>query len=317
MSSILLRTQLNSNEIDELQSQFPEYDVLWQSSSTPLSDDEWSTIEILYGTHLSTKELGQASRLRWIHVPQPQTQALPRGLIEKTKNLIVTNTKDPNVTPIAEFVFAGILAFAKNLFHWKKLEPHQLEWDDPYRSLMWTLQKKTFLQIGLGPVGAQITSYAHKMNMKTWAVHEPPSYQPSCEKVFSIKELHSLLPTTDILSIAHPRGERSTRLLEKEQLKLLKKDAILILIGSEGILDKQALLELAQAGHFRGILIDATDEKSFPADSPFWKIPHVLITPGIASLPEQSERLGFQQFLFNFRRYLRNDFDGMKNLVIR
>lgn len=314
MSFILLQTPLGPSEIRDLRNEFPEYGIILQKPSTPLSDEEWATIEILYGNHLSPHDLDQANRLRWIHVPHTQTTNLPRATIEKTKNLIVTNTKDPNVHPTAEFVFAGVLAFAKNLFEWKS---HSYNFDNPYKSLMWTLPGKTFLQVGLGPTGSQIVSHAKHLKMKTWGVHTPPSYHPDCEKVFPPDELHSLLSVTDILSITMPRGERSRIFFEEEQLRLLKKDSILILIGSEGALDKQALLTLAQEGHFRGILIDATDEKSYPQDSPFFSLPQVLFTPCVASLPEESARLGFSQFIFNFRRYLRNDFIGMKNLVIR
>ncbi len=312
MTRVLLQQPLAPEEIKSLKGEFPNYTFVLLKPGTELPLEDWADIEILYGSHLQTTELAAAKRLRWIHVPGTSLRKLCVKEIEETTNLLVTNTKDPDVHQMAEYAIGMALAFGKHLFDWQALQgdPHDL-WESPYRELMWSFKERTWLQIGLGQVGTAILEQAKNLHMRTWGLQEHASFHPHCQKTFSAHELHSLLPAADVVSIAIPRGEIVPLLLKRDQIELIKRDSILIIIGSEGVIEEKALLDLADQGHFRGVAIDAILTRK----SPLFFSNNVLVTPSVAGSPEPLIRLEYRQFLHNFRRYIHNDFDSMKNLL--
>ena len=310
MTAVYLQQPLSPEEIRALQLEFPAYTFLLQEP------DHWRDVEILYGQAMSAEQLGQASRLRWIHVPRASLHDLPVDQIEETTNLLVTNTKDPDIHQISEWALATLLAFAKDLFEWHRLQsdPSAL-FDSPARSFIWSLQGRTLLQIGLGPIGTGILHSAQHLGMRTWGAQAQKTFHPYCLKTYDFTNLHSLLPAADVVSIAVPRGEPVPLILKKTQLELMKDDSILLITGSEGSVDEKDLATVAKTGKFRGVAIDTYLPEPQVRRSPLWNIPNVLITPKVSPCPEPPDRLEFRQFLHNFRRYIHSDFDGMKNLL--
>ncbi len=310
MTAVYLQQPLSPEEIKALKTEFPAYTFLLQEP------DHWRDVEILYGQTLNASQLAQASRLRWIHVPDASLRHLPVDKIEETTNLLVTNTKDPDVHQITEWAIASLLAFAKDLFEWHRLQsdPDAL-FNSPSRSFIWSLQGRTLLQIGLGPIGTGILHSAQHLGMRTWGAQPQKTFHPYCLKTYDYTVLHSLLPAADVVSIAIPRGEPVPLILKRAQLDLMKDDSILLLTGSEGAVDENDLATLAKAGKFRGIAIDTFLPESQARHSPLFNLPNVLITPKISPCPEPPDRLEYRQFLHNFRRYVYSDYDGMKNLL--
>ena len=314
MTTVLLQHPLAPEELRSLQSEFPHYEFVFQKPGIPLSEKDWHEVEILYGSQLLPEDLIHAHRLRWIHAPTSDLSGLCMKQIEETTNLLVSSTKDPDIHQQAEYAIGAMLAFGKNLFEWARIQGDAKEiWDSPYRELIWSFKGRTLLQIGLGHVGSAICERAEQLGMRTWGILNEASFHPHCRKTFSLERLHSLLPACDVVSIAIPRGQRVETLFKKQQLELMKNDSILIILGSEGIVDEEALAKIA--GKFRGVLFDAMLRRKGKQTSPLWASKDVIVTPEVAGCPEPTNRLGFAQFHHNFRRYLHSDFTGMKNLV--
>lgn len=318
MNIVLLQEQLKLQEIDLLLKEFPQYLFLSLSESAykKLSADDWARVEIIYGSRLNPEELRKAHQLRWIHCPGPHLNRLCIDEIEKQGNVLVTNTADENVGQIGEFVFSGVLAFAKNLFWWKEenREP-ALVWDSQWRESMWTLKDKVLLQIGLGRVGGEIARRGRQFDMKVWGVQQRKSFHPECHKTFNFKDLHSILPAVDVISLALPRGREYAHLLGKDEFDLIKPGSILSIVGASTLVDAEALQIAAAEGKFRGILLDAFFQTPILAASPLWKIPNILITPEVSPRPKSTDRLSFRAFLYNLRQYLHGNFKDMRNLV--
>lgn len=299
MPAVFIQQPLAPEELKQLKEEFPNYDYLIRPP------EDWADIEVLFGHQISNKELTDAHRLRWIHVPSADLQNLPLKQIAETTNLLISNTKDSDAHCFAEYAIGMILASAKHLWEWTSA---QTETKNSYKEMIWSLKGKTLVQVGLGAVGSSIVEKAEQFGMRTWGISENASFHDHCTKTFCLSNLHSLLPATDVLSIAIPRGETTPLILDEETLKLMKNDSVILIIGSEDAFDEQALAKAA--GDFRAIIIDGSPDSA----SPLWAAP-ILITPQIASLPSAGHRLEFLQFQYNFRRYARNEFDGMKNLI--
>lgn len=318
MNIILLQARLTLQEVDLLLKEFPQYLFLSLSevSYKTMAQEYWNRVEVIYGGRLTAKELETAHQLRWIHSPTPHLTRLCLEDIEKQGNILLTNTLDENVYQVGEYVMAGVLAFGKNLIKFSEANKFPaLLWNSKWRESMWTLKNRTFLQIGLGIVGTEICRRAKLMDMKVWGIQPRRSFHPYCQKIFPIKDLSNALPDADVVCISLPRTKEYENWFQEEELGLMKKDSILVILGSNTVVNEGALAAAAQSGKLRGILMDAFYQTPIPLQSPLWKIPDMIITPEVSPRPKSTERQSFRLFMYNLRQYLHGNFKDMRNLI--
>lgn len=298
MPAIYLQHPLKEKQTTSLKEEFTTFEFLSQNP-------DWSQVEILFGNKLDEATLKKAHRLKWIHTPSKSLERLAIKQIKEQEQIFLTITKGQNVTQIAEFVMGGILAFAKQFFHWPKA-PHDPQefWNWPLKETMWTLNNHTLLQIGLGNVGSAIVQLANSFGMKTWGIDKQRSFHPHCHKTFAIGTLNSLLPAVDVVVLSLPQHGFQKPLFSKEQFELMKNDSILIVVGSASALDIKELACIAKSGKFRGVLLDAAAYPPPTKASPLWGLPNVILTPAVASYPETDHELAFQTFRDNLRAYV-------------
>jgi len=318
MNTILLQVRLQPQEIEKILREFPQYHFLAfnEISYKKLTSEHWQKIEIIFGNHLNLNELGLATHLRWIHSPTPHLPHLCLDSIQKKGNILISTTKEENIQQNAEFAFSGILAFAKNLFHWKDVNKFpNLLWDSKWRDSMWTLQNKTLLQIGLGQVGTEITKRAREWEMKTWGVDAKQNFHPHCQKVFTYADLPQILPQADIICLNLPRTKDFENFFTLIALKRIKDDSILIVSGSHKTINENDLYAVATEGKFRGILFDIFYENPVPPSSLLWKIPNLIMTPEVSPRPKTNKLQSVSVFKYNLRQYISGNYKDMRNIV--
>lgn len=318
MNVILIKEFLSWSEREKIEAEFPNFRLIFEEDTGCLEqqNDKCSLVEIVYGCNLTYKELEKLPQLRWIHCPNPNTDCLCLNEISKRENIIVTTTNDENAEQSAEFAMSAFLAFSKNLFIWSRFDQNTKDQKEFWKQSMWQAQGKTILQIGLGNIGSAIAEKAKQFGFKVWGAQDPSSFHPSCDKVFSHKELHSVLPAADIVCVAYPRNKIPETLLAKRELSLMKPDSVLVLLGSDKVVDMSALEAMAGHPKLRGIFIDTHKASKIKANSPLWTMPNVFITPGVSSSPQSTNGEGIKTFIFNLRQFLRGGLHDMKNVIL-
>ena len=318
MRTATIQFPLGEQELQQLKREFPLLDFAhFPKSLSNIPDEIWSVSEIFFGERLNEEDLAKATELRWIHVPSPLLQRLCLKKIEELGNILISTSPEGNVTQIGEFVIANVLAFAKNLLHWKSadLAPSML-WDCKWRNNMWTLKDKIFLQIGLSNAGLEIARQAKCLGMIVWGVDHLSSIHRSCDKNFSFNDLCKLLPEVDIVSMTIPQGmDLGECKLSRRELTLMKDDSILCILGSNKHLDEEALYDLAMGGKFRGILLDTSYQTAIAPKSNVWNTPNLILTPGVAPRPKAKDREAFNLFRINLRQYLNGNYSDMLHLI--
>jgi phosphoglycerate dehydrogenase-like enzyme len=318
MNIALLRLALNLSEINQLIREFPQFLFLSypESSLKPISPEHWSRVEIIFGGKLLQEELKLAKQLRWIHTPSPNFSRLALHEIEKEENILLTTSREENSLQTSEFVLAAILAFSKNLWHWQEANHFpQLLWDAKWRQNMLTLKGKTFLQIGCDGSGVEIARKMKEQGCVVVAVDKERSFHPFASKNLSIKELHSILPHADIVSLHLSRTKECNHWFLNPELKLMKEGSILIICGETALFDKENKLEPDLFARLRGTLYDAPYQTPISPASKVFTLPNVIVTPEVAPRPKSHEKEAFRVFRYNLRQYVHNNFSDMKNLI--
>ncbi len=312
MPKILFQAPVDEEQLRTLHQEFPSYELISECKEGA----DWFGVEIFYGSDLSEANFEQAPQLRWLHAPSNDLDSLCMEKIQERGSVMVSSGFKQNIENISEFVLGAALAFSKQFFHWPSA-PHEPQefWDWPLKETMWPLRDKTLLQIGIGRVGTEVTRLAQILGMKTWGVSTTKSFHPYCEKTFSINNLHSILPASDVVVVAFPSKGIKHLLLGPEELALLKPDSVLIVVGTRETIDEKALVEVAKSGRLRGILLDALKKPPL-RNSPLWSIPNMILTPNVAGYPEvETDHVNFSHFKRNLRSYAKGQTLEMKNVL--
>ena len=316
MNVILFRYTVSTEEIDKFHEEFPNFQVYFEGDSPEekLSEKQWGKVAIIYGKSLSSHELSMAHQLRWVHSPSPYLDLLCFKEIQERGNIIITNTKEENISQICEFIVGVIYYFAKQIFYWNKKEGKTLSRSEVCSKIL-HLKGLTFLQVGLGYIGSAVAKWAYTMGMNVLGVEDRETFHPFCNKTFSKKQLHSILPTADIVSIALPRGLQHDQWFKDLDLELLKEGAILSIRGGGDFFDVAALSEVVDSKKMRGVLLDLDKPSLDLENSLLGKKDNVLITPNIGHYPKVLEGKSFKIFRRNLRNLLHGNLTEMINHV--
>jgi phosphoglycerate dehydrogenase-like enzyme len=93
-------------------------------------------------------------------------------------------------------------------------------------------------------------------------------------------------------------------MITRERIDLLPEGAILVNIARGGVIDEPAMLEALQSGRLGGAALDVFATEPLPADSPFWELDNVIVSPHSASTVDAENGLITDIFVDNLRRYL-------------
>ncbi|MDF2441296.1 MAG: hypothetical protein JWN98_2280 [Abditibacteriota bacterium] len=94
-------------------------------------------------------------------------------------------------------------------------------------------------------------------------------------------ELNELFQRSDIVSLHAPKLPQTKGMIGAAQLALLRDGATFINTSRGDVVDHEALLAECRSGRIVAAL-DVTEPEPLPAESPFWKLPNVLLTPHVA-----------------------------------
>ena len=143
------------------------------------------------------------------------------------KNIIVMNAPTGNTMAATELTIALILAAARKLCEANN-SVKKGEWDRK-RFLGIQLYDKTLGIIGLGRIGGNVALRAKSFGMKILA------YDPYIKRdkaaslgVTLLDTLDELLTQSDIITIHTPLTEETHKMIKKEELSKMKKNAIII-----------------------------------------------------------------------------------------
>jgi D-3-phosphoglycerate dehydrogenase / 2-oxoglutarate reductase len=90
--------------------------------------------------------------------------------------------------------------------------------------------------------------------------------------------LDELLAESDFISIHIPFTPSTRRLISERELRLMKKEAVLLNISRGDIVDEEALYRVLEEGRIRGAALDVFSNEP-PRENPLLKLDNVILTP--------------------------------------
>jgi glycerate dehydrogenase len=99
---------------------------------------------------------------------------------------------------------------------------------------------------------------------------------------FRYGTLEEVLSEADVVSLHVPLFPETERLIRKETLQLMKKDAVLINTSRGGLLDEQAVADALNEGRIAAAALDVLAAEPMDPSCPLLTAKNCIITPHIA-----------------------------------
>lgn len=290
--------------IDELRRRFPQHEFLHARNE----DEAVAVIgdaDVAFASELRRPHLAASRRLRWIHSPAvgvgsmlfPEMVASP---------VIMTNSRGVAAQTIAEHVVACVLALFRKLPLAIRSQAAR-EWAQmaiaaapPIRMLAGS----RVLVVGLGAIGTAVAVKMLALGTTVGAVRRDVSAPaPAGIAVHPAGSLRGVLGSADVVVIAAPQTAETRGLIGRDELRAMRRDAVLVNIARGAIVDEAALADALANGIIGGAALDVFEQEPLPADSPLWTHPNVLITPHTSWIRTDHWDVMTNLFADNLRRF--------------
>ena len=301
--------QIPAEHVERLRQRFPHI------TFTHATDDQargrgLAECDVAYTWVLSAAEVAAARNLKWVHTSAVavETLALPELF---ARQIIVSNSRGVQATPIAEHVFAVMLALAKRLpFILDQQRDHRWAQNEVTGDrLPWLLKRRTLGIIGVGTIGSEVALLGDAFGMHVLGLRRRPGNDqvPGVHEVLPYSDLDTLLTRADVVVIAAPLKPETTNMIGVAQLARMKRGAVLINVGRARIVDHVALAEALRSGHLGGSALDVFHQEPLPPDDPLWTAPNMILTPHTSGFRQGHWDEVIDLFAENLERFQRGE----------
>ena len=249
----------------------------------------------------------RAPRLRWFHQQPAGASNLRRGDLWGSEVIVTTSRGYGNTLPMAEYVLACFLHFARGL-HRASHDRQRQQFDHrAYQPIL--LAGKTVCVVGAGGIGQTVGRVCAAAGMRVVGTRrhvEPDSALPEgFSRLESATRLSDLLRESDFVAVCCQWTPETTGLIGREAFAAMRPGTVLVNVARGEIIDEEALITALAAGTLRGVGLDVyIGEFEQSPEARLWQDERVLITPHISGGTDVAQHRGVEVFCENLRAYL-------------
>jgi len=194
----------------------------------------------------------------------------------KAQGIMICNCSGYSNAAVSDLVFGMLISLYRNIS----------QCDSAVRAgktkdglIGFELEGKKFGIVGTGAIGMNVAKIAMAFGCEVYA------YSRTVKEGCGIKyvSLDELMSTCDIISLHVPSNAETKHMINKDNIALMKKNAVLINLARGPVLDSQALADALNEERIAGACIDVFEmEPPVPADHPLLNCKNTLLTPHVA-----------------------------------
>ncbi|MEE1496503.1 MAG: 2-hydroxyacid dehydrogenase [Clostridium sp.] len=194
----------------------------------------------------------------------------------RRNGVLVSNCAGYSTAAVADLVFGLLISLYRNIPACNEVVRREGTKDG---LVGFELEGKKFGVVGTGAIGLRVAAIAQAFGCEVLAYSRTKKDVPG----ITYTDLDTLLSQCDIVSLHTPLNDSTRGLIGKEQLALMKKNAVLINTARGPVVDSQALAEALNEERIAGACIDVLEtEPPVKKDHPLLNAKHVIATPHVA-----------------------------------
>ena len=213
--------------------------------------------------------------------------------------ITVANTPGYGTPYVSEHALALAMAVSRRI----------VENDRRIRDGGWTagfigeLYNKTLGVVGAGAIGRRMIQLGQGIGMKVIAWTFNPTSQRAAEYGVPFVPLEELLARSDVVSLHVALTPQTVGFIGREQLALMKPNAILVNVARGAVVDEKALLETLQAGKIAGAGLDVFETEPLPHGHPFAELDNVVLSPHVGGMAYNGTMRGLEMSIENLEAF--------------
>jgi len=234
-----------------------------------------------WGTPPFTKEiLDRASKLKLIAHSAGSVKPIVTDYVWE-KGIRVTSAAPAIATAVAETTLGLMIISLKRIPQLNEIVRKGFWKLEDEVSRAKSLYNITVGIIGASNVGRNVIELLGNFQVEI-LLYDPYVTQEEGEQLgVKLTTLEELLTHSDVISLHAPSIPETHHMINRENIKLLKRGAVLINTARGSLIDEAALVERLTEGDIFAC-IDVTDPEPPDINSPLRKLPNVILTPHIA-----------------------------------
>ncbi len=229
----------------------------------------------------------------------------------KEKNITVKNVTGYSTPSVVQTTFAMALYligkirylddYTKSDEGWVK-SPIFTHLENPY----FDINAKTWGVIGLGTIGKEVAKVASAFGAKI-LYYSTSGRNRNSE--FQRASLDDLLKNSDIISIHAPLNDQTNNLINQQNLKYLKDNAVLLNLGRGGIINERDLANFIDQSNIQ-VALDVLEYEPIQEQNPLRSVKNkdrLLITPHIAWASKESRERLVEGICKNIKEFMEGE----------
>jgi len=217
-------------------------------------------------------------------------------------NVCVSNTPGFCADEVSTHALALLLSFVRNIPLY-----HNLVKDGKWTNLgeqgyanMESVYGENAGIIGFGNIGKMIAEKLSPFRVHTY-VYDP--YTEIDEKKYNVKKasLNEICKLCKYIILVCPLTAETTNMIDEEQFKLMRKDAVIINVGRGKLINEKVMIKYLQDEKIAGAALDVFDQEPIQKDNPMLKMENVIFSPHNAGISPKSKaksfNMGFEEII--------------------
>jgi D-2-hydroxyacid dehydrogenase (NADP+) len=298
---------------DRLHAEFPALSFELAHKAAEVTKDLTDVdIMIMFGIEIQDWMLKSAPRLQWI-------QSLATGVDHFLRcpslkpEVLITSGRGIHGPPMREQVVYLMMGASRDVVRQAGDQKAHF-WE---RRLWSTLHGKTAVIAGVGVVGVAIGELLRAFGMHVIGVSRTPRKVAGIDEMMPTERLTEAAARADYLINVQPASPENINLFDARVFGAMKASAYYISAGRGQTVDEAALLAALRERRIAGAGLEVFQTEPLPADSPFWDLPNVFITPHIGGYVVEYEDFVMPLIVDNVRLFLAGRQAEMANIVER
>jgi glycerate dehydrogenase len=225
-----------------------------------------------------------------------------------SRGVVVSNVPNYSTASVAQHAFALLLAL-NNRVHEHDAAAREGRWLQSGHfsfpvGVIAELAGKQLGVVGYGSIGQQVARIAQAFGMRVVAARSSQPSGPSSTDDVARVSLDELFANSDVISLHCPLTDETRHLVNRERLRSMKPDALLLNTARGALVDEHALREALEHGWLGGAGLDVLSREPPASDHPLLGAPRCLITPHVAWASRQARQRLLEVSIANVRAFL-------------
>lgn len=277
----------------------------------PVPDDVADRFDVLvtsWSTQPFPPQCLDGSRLRLaVHAAGSVRGLFPRTAVEGGLT-VVQGGAEAMAEAVAEMAVTLTLGLLRNLHIHDRAMQGAREWADAGHGMLGrSVAAQRIGIIGLSRAGRAYARLVRGLGATALTAYDPyASDEAAAARGVQLAGLDELCAQSDVVCVCAPATPETRHLIGAAQLGAMPDGAVFINVARSSIVDDSALVSEVCSGRISAGL-DVFDQEPLPADSPYYGLPNVVLTPHVAGGTVEARARQGRVVVAEIGRFLRGE----------